>query len=167
MEYTNHSIRSTVITSLDEAGYEACHIMHLSSHKSESTIKEYAPKCSEHKKKEMFATLSNAMLPQPKKAKQITATITSETGNDKTPDIQDVKESLPQFDINFLEYDTIDDQVLANLLDDLPQEPETSTNNNNPVSLPVTSNQSKYSSRNASHTSYVFPKLNRHHKLQF
>ena len=61
---TNHSIRATVINNLDRAGFEACHIIQLSTHKSESTIKEYAPKCSDSKKKEMFDSLSNAMLPK-------------------------------------------------------------------------------------------------------
>ena len=48
-DYTNHSIHSTVIKTLDEAGYEARHIMELSSHKREATIKEYATKCPENK----------------------------------------------------------------------------------------------------------------------
>ena len=48
--YTNHSIRATVITMLDKAGFEARHIIHLSSHKSENTIKEYSVKCPEDKK---------------------------------------------------------------------------------------------------------------------
>ena len=43
--YTNHSIRAMVISTLDEAGFEGRHIIQLSSHKSESTIKEYCKKC--------------------------------------------------------------------------------------------------------------------------
>ena len=38
--YTNHSIRSTCISRLDENGFEARHITALTSHKSESTIRQ-------------------------------------------------------------------------------------------------------------------------------
>ena len=63
-EYTNHSIRSTVISTLDNAGFEARHIMQLSSHRSESSIKEYSTKCPENKRKEMFDSLTEAMVPK-------------------------------------------------------------------------------------------------------
>ena len=59
--YTNHSIRATVISTLDKAGFEARHIMALSSHKNESTIKEYSTVCPDVKRKEMFDSLSDAM----------------------------------------------------------------------------------------------------------
>lgn len=57
--FTNHSIRSTYITNLDAAGFESRHIMTVSSHKSESTIKTYAKKCPETKKCQMSETLSS------------------------------------------------------------------------------------------------------------
>ena len=47
--YTNHSIRSTVIARLDNDGFEARHIIKLSSHKKESTIKEYSVQCPKNK----------------------------------------------------------------------------------------------------------------------
>ena len=65
--YTNHSIRKTCTQTLDDHDFEARHITALSSHKSESTIKEYATKCSESKKREMFEILSSTI--QPKKIK--------------------------------------------------------------------------------------------------
>ena len=68
-EYTNHSIRATAITTLDNAGFEGRHIIQLSSHKSESTIKQYSTKCPDNKRKEMFQSLSDAMKPQPKHQK--------------------------------------------------------------------------------------------------
>ena len=58
VSYTNHLIRSTVITTLDNAGFEARHIMQLSSHKNEATIKEYSVKCPDNKKREMCESLS-------------------------------------------------------------------------------------------------------------
>ena len=64
--YTNHSIRATVISTLDGDGFKARHIIALSSHKSEQTIKEYSTKCPELKRKQMFSSLSNAMLPKTK-----------------------------------------------------------------------------------------------------
>ena len=51
--YMNHSIQATVITTLDSNGVEARHIINLSSHKNESTIKEYAWECPERKWKEI------------------------------------------------------------------------------------------------------------------
>ena len=65
--YTNHSIRATVITMLDSKGFEVHHIMALSSHKNESTTKEYSVKCPESKRKAMFQTLTNVMQPRFKK----------------------------------------------------------------------------------------------------
>ena len=57
--YTNHSIRATVISALDNAGLQACHIIKLSSHKSEATVKEYARKCQEVKHREILDSLSS------------------------------------------------------------------------------------------------------------
>ena len=56
LTYTNHCIHSTVLNELG-GKYEARHLMSLSSHKSESSIKQYAVKCPENKKKEMFDDL--------------------------------------------------------------------------------------------------------------
>jgi integrase len=36
--YTNHCLRATTITLLDENGFEARHIMSISGHKSESVV---------------------------------------------------------------------------------------------------------------------------------
>ncbi len=59
--YTNHSIQATCITKLDQANFESRHIMAVSSHKSESTVKTYAKKCPESKKREMSETLTESM----------------------------------------------------------------------------------------------------------
>ena len=42
ISYTNHSIRATCITLLDDAGNESRHIMSVSGHKSESSICSYS-----------------------------------------------------------------------------------------------------------------------------
>ena len=141
-QYTNHSIRSTVIRTLDRDGFEARHIIQLSSHKSESTIKEYTPKCTDSKRKEMFDSLCNAMVPATKVKKSktatgnVTSTVTKETENDIT--VTDVKQNLPNFDLNPLDYDTIDDSVLANLLDNFEQNDLNTNNNNNQGNQVVT-----------------------------
>ena len=55
--YTNHSIRATCITILDSAGVEARHIMAISGHGSESSIRSYA-RTSVEKKAEMSTHIS-------------------------------------------------------------------------------------------------------------
>ena len=46
-EYTNHSIRTTSVTILDQCGFEARHIMCISGHKSETSIRSYTSKTSD------------------------------------------------------------------------------------------------------------------------
>jgi site-specific recombinase XerD len=48
--YTNHCIRATCITNLDDNDIETRHIMGLSGHKSESAIRSYTKRLSEKKK---------------------------------------------------------------------------------------------------------------------
>ena len=74
--YTNHCIRSTCISELDNSGFEAHHITAVSGHKSETTIKNYSVKCPASKKREMSDALSAKILgmnitppPPPKKIK--------------------------------------------------------------------------------------------------
>ena len=40
--YTNHSIRATAVTILDKSGFEARHIMAISGHKNEASIRSYS-----------------------------------------------------------------------------------------------------------------------------
>lgn len=58
--YTNHSIRATSVTILDQAGCEARHIMSVSGHRSESSIRSYARTGVEMKEK-MSSVLSSTM----------------------------------------------------------------------------------------------------------
>ena len=41
-KYTNHCIRATAVSLLDECNFEARHIMRVSGHKSESSIRSYS-----------------------------------------------------------------------------------------------------------------------------
>ena len=127
-EYTNHSIRATVISTLDNAGFEARHIMQLSSHKSESTIKEYTKKCPENKRKQMFDSLSEAMDANPKRSKSTP----SSTVSVPQPCIQDVKQNLPNFNLEPLdEFETIDDNILAELMVNFGKDEENVNKNEN------------------------------------
>ena len=57
--YTNHCIRATTITILDKAGIEARHIMSVSGHRSETSIRSYSKTGNELKRK-MSETLSGS-----------------------------------------------------------------------------------------------------------
>jgi len=48
--YTNHCIRASCIAALDDGGMEDRHIMNVSRHKSETSIKSYSRNVSESKK---------------------------------------------------------------------------------------------------------------------
>jgi Domain of unknown function (DUF3504) len=63
--YTNHCLRATCITALDQHGYEARHIMTVSGQKSEASIRAYSRNVTDTKKREMSLTLSShtAVLP--------------------------------------------------------------------------------------------------------
>ena len=132
--YTNHSIRAMVINTLDQAGFEGRHIIALSSHKHEARIKEYATSCPDYKRKKMFDSLSNALLPK-ENSKAIAPKSKPSATVSKTPDIpdvMDVKANLPTFSIESLdEFDTIDDEILANLLYDIPKDSNSNTGDKN------------------------------------
>ena len=90
--YTNHSIRATVITTLDNSGFEARHITAISGHKNKSTIKTYSIKCPESKKREMNSVLKKAVL-QPKKVKrEPTSTMPNPNTPLKTINVNDLNE---------------------------------------------------------------------------
>ncbi|XP_065927617.1 uncharacterized protein KIAA1958-like [Magallana gigas] len=59
--YTNHCIRATCITMLDECGYESRHIIGISKHKSESSLKHYSSKLSNSKKRNMSDALTTKL----------------------------------------------------------------------------------------------------------
>ena len=63
--YTSHCIRATCITSLDQRSIEARHIMSVSGHTSETSIKSYSRYVSESKKQEVFSVLPSYINPSP------------------------------------------------------------------------------------------------------
>jgi len=63
--YTNHCLRATCITALDQAGFEARHIMTVSGQKSEASIRSYSRHVSDSKKQNMSRVLSGHMIDLP------------------------------------------------------------------------------------------------------
>ena len=59
--YKNHSVRATSITLMDEAGIAGRHIMSVSGHQSETSLKSYSHHVSNTKKREISDTLSAAL----------------------------------------------------------------------------------------------------------
>ena len=131
--YTNHSIRATVIGTLDSKGFEARHITAISSHKNETTIKTYAKKCPEQKKRQMYDALNETLVPKRRKLPCSTVSKPSENTSDKqalpTIDIQEVQkltspsntnnnnnENLPpEFELKLFEDDETDDFLMEYL----------------------------------------------------
>lgn len=59
--YTNHCIRATCITNLDENGIETRHIMEISGHKSESSVRSYTKRLGENKQREISNILNRCV----------------------------------------------------------------------------------------------------------
>ena len=59
--YTNHCIRATLIATLDQAGYEARHIMTVSGHRNEASIKSYSRDTSTNQKRKMSEAISSTI----------------------------------------------------------------------------------------------------------
>ncbi|WAQ94259.1 hypothetical protein MAR_006730 [Mya arenaria] len=60
-EYTNHCIRATAITALSHAGFEARHIMTISGHRNESSVRSSVKDTTPQQKRVMSETLSNIL----------------------------------------------------------------------------------------------------------
>lgn len=56
---TQHCLRATSITYLNDSGFEARHIMFMSNHKNESSLRSYNRSVSSNQKKSLSSTLSS------------------------------------------------------------------------------------------------------------
>ena len=141
--YTNHSIRATVISTLDKEGFEARHITALSSHKSEATIREYSVKCPEIKKKEMFHSLTNALTPQAKKPKFNTISPkTAATAPNPDQQLPPDMSNLPNFDLQPInDLETIDDDLLLQILKQTEDKEERKTQTDQETALAIATGQ--------------------------
>ena len=81
--YTNHSIisiRATAVTVLGHSNFEARHIMRVTGHKSEASIRSYSRRLSENKQREISETLDQACGFSPESAETISSSFSpSET----------------------------------------------------------------------------------------
>lgn len=71
--YTAHSLRATSIQGMNDAGFEVRHIMHMSGHKNESSVRSYSRDCSTYQKASMSKALSNLVVPQNETSDPISA----------------------------------------------------------------------------------------------
>ena len=75
---TQNCVRATSITTLDHKGIEARHIIGVSGHKSENSIKSYSAKLSDDKKRQMSDILSENIAPvSPKHVKMCKSSTTN------------------------------------------------------------------------------------------
>lgn len=57
--YTAHCLRATAIQGMNDAGFEIRHIMHMSGHKNEASVRSYNRDCSTAQKKALSETLAS------------------------------------------------------------------------------------------------------------
>ena len=134
--YTNHCIRASVVTSLDEHGIEVRHIMATTGHKSENSIKNYAAKCPDRKRLEVCDVLASNLITEeaPNKIAKITPPTPSNTiclQNQDTANTQSADQlqiEYPQDNQNqenvplFPAWDDIPDDFLINTLTQIEKE---------------------------------------------
>ncbi|KAH3815686.1 hypothetical protein DPMN_144217 [Dreissena polymorpha] len=69
--YTGHCLRATAIQAMNDASYEARHIMFISGHRNEASICSYNRGCNITQKKSMSNTLSALTEPTCTSEKQL------------------------------------------------------------------------------------------------
>ena len=150
--YTNHCIRASTVTQLDTEGFEARHIMAISGHKSENSIKSYSSVCPDNKKRQMFEVLARNMNPKKQKTRdenvmynQLQAdTVPQEVNNLQNENLEIVP-LFPEIEDDPLESDNIlqmIDQIEkenAKLLSTSPKEDTVMTTPTKAVTTPSTS----------------------------
>ncbi|XP_011421040.3 uncharacterized protein [Magallana gigas] len=103
--YTNHCLRATSITELDRSGFEARHIMSISGHQSESSIRSYSAHVDDKKKLDMAMSISKAITGDSIHAENNAATLRTGSNSSSTMSLlqdDDIAESHFQ-DMDFLE----------------------------------------------------------------
>lgn len=103
MIYTNYSISVTAITEVDEAEIDTRHIMRVSGHKSESSIKHYRQRLSEKKKREISDCLSEILM-KPSDSKVCKAETTSNLHSTSTvtSTVMNTEQQIDVSDLDFI-----------------------------------------------------------------
>ena len=121
MIYTNHCIRASVVTNLNEMGYEARDIMATTGHKSEASIRSYAKKIPSKKRCAVSDSLASKIVDinkkKQKKEGQETVTSPHQNAADKR-DVQD--ETLDSYEI----FPDFEDADLVQVLTQIEKENE-------------------------------------------
>lgn len=58
-----HFLRATAIQGMNDAGFEVRHIMHMSGHKNEASVRSYNRDCSTNQKKSLSDSLASLVVP--------------------------------------------------------------------------------------------------------
>jgi archaellum component FlaC len=98
--YTNHSFRATAVYILDDAEFAGRHIMSITGHKSESSLKTYTGYTSDRALRDMSNTISSNLRE------------TSTTENKEN----DLKSEIPDFDDNITDFLLMSDSQMESLV---------------------------------------------------
>ena len=96
--YTAHCLRATAITKMNDAGFEARHIMFMSGHRNESSIRSYNRNLSSEQKQRLSKSLS-VMTNAPESDQTRPTCVVSESKSTETHKLSPqnpVKENLPK-----------------------------------------------------------------------
>ncbi|XP_033756092.1 uncharacterized protein LOC117338811 [Pecten maximus] len=117
--YTNHCIRATCITNLDQHGIESRHIIGISGHKREGSLKSYSSKLSDNKK-----DISKVL------AESTTNSMSRQNTVQNNPDVQHLSKNVnvPEFDVSHIDF--LDDDAVNDLLSKINEGSYDITENN-------------------------------------
>ena len=157
--YTNHCIRATVVTKLNEKGFEARDIMATTGHKSECSIRSYATKCPTTKRRQISDALASPLLDTPeRKVPKIVLPLQEQNINT----LQNINETVqePVFEINDGFDDDIPNEEILKVLTQIENEnreltTSNCTTNETPVSTELVQKQDNSKTINVSNVSTV------------
>ena len=121
MIYMNHCIRASVVTNLNDSGFEAHDIMATTGHKSESSIRSYAKKVPIKRRREVSYTLASKIIENNSKVakKDAPATVTAPQKEQESNPINSYAE-LATFEL----FPEFEDQDLVDVLTQIEKENE-------------------------------------------
>ena len=141
--YTNHCIRATCITTLNDEGFEDRHIISVSGHSNPDSIRAYS-RTGEKVRRKMFDALSNKLNPtQAPKKLEPTSTPTPVPTTAPTRAAEEARQnelravsSVPTFDFAISSaFQDIDDESMQVEIDELENNSSIKTVGSNPILL--------------------------------
>ena len=137
--YTNHSVRATSITIIDNGGITSRHIMKVSGPRSETSLKYYSNRVSDRSKKEISDVLSNAICANKSTRKDTSGSAKSTITNEWS------KEGVSKYDEQLFPHEELLDIFSDVMILEEVDENEMSDPNLNNIQLGVKSPKSKVS----------------------